>query len=165
MRAEDIKSWLKLSKPPERDTDPAAQPGPWNTLCELAQHLFRTQEIPQELAWQYLALLPKADGGTRGVGLLEVVWKLVEAIIDNRLKASVKMFPPAKSVGHATSFARLMHFNILSASLLRCGRQRRLQDGLRIHQVHQPEGRWSGRARGLLQARLQIRHGCIQTSG
>jgi hypothetical protein len=54
-------------------------------------HIFQTQEIPKELTWQYLALLPKADGGVRGIGLLEIVWKLVEAIIDNRISSSVQM--------------------------------------------------------------------------
>lgn len=38
-----------------------------------------------------LALLPKADGGVRGLGLLEVSWKLCEAIIDTRVQHRVKL--------------------------------------------------------------------------
>ena len=66
-------------------------PTPWLLVVELVQHMFTTGEIPEELMWSHLAILPKGGGGFRGIGLLETLWKLVEIVIDNRVKAKVKL--------------------------------------------------------------------------
>jgi hypothetical protein len=55
----------------------------------LVQHVFSTGEIPTDLAWSALVLIPKSSGGHRGIGLLESVWKLISSIIDARIKNSV----------------------------------------------------------------------------
>jgi hypothetical protein len=36
-----------------------------------------------------MVLLPKPDGSSQGIGLLEVLWKLLTSIIDGRLKAAI----------------------------------------------------------------------------
>ncbi len=95
MRAEHIKDWVKLAFPEEyyqgQGEPPPPQPEPFDALVELIQHMWRTGELPQELTWQCLACLPKPCGGTRGIGLLEIIWKLTEAIMDTRLKEKVKL--------------------------------------------------------------------------
>ena len=54
-------------------------------LLDIAQHMWRTEEIPQELGWAILVLIPEEVTDTRGIGLLETFCKLVEALIDTRL--------------------------------------------------------------------------------
>ena len=41
------------------------------------------------MTWSFLTLLPKSDGGVRGIGLLKTTWKVCEAIIDSRVKSMV----------------------------------------------------------------------------
>ena len=74
MKGEHIKEWLDLAypqqKPGEQDIPPA-QPEQWDKLVKLVQYIFETGDIPEELHWSFLATIPKPDGGTRGVGLIE----------------------------------------------------------------------------------------------
>ena len=42
--------------------------------------------LPTELIWTILVLLPKGYAETWRVGLLEVLWKIVEDIIDTQIK-------------------------------------------------------------------------------
>ena len=41
-----------------------------------------TGEIPQELGWTGLGLITKGNTYTLGIGLLETLWKVVEALIN-----------------------------------------------------------------------------------
>ena len=43
-------------------------------------------EILTELGWMILVLTPKGNTNTQGVILMETVWKVVEEIIDTRLR-------------------------------------------------------------------------------
>ena len=45
--------------------------------------------LPIELSWTILVFLPKCKVNNRGIGTLEVLWKVVEAIIDTRIKTAV----------------------------------------------------------------------------
>ena len=84
MRAEHVKAWLKLAQQEENpDTHH------WDTLVELVQHVWQTGEMPTCLTWSTVVMLPKASGGFRGIGLLEVIWKLIALIIDSRLKEGI----------------------------------------------------------------------------
>ena len=58
-------------------------------LVELAQHMWCTREIPQELVWKIMFLIIKGTTTTRGIDLLETLWKLVEALIETHLHASL----------------------------------------------------------------------------
>ena len=60
-------------------------------LVDLVQHMWRTGEIPQELVWMVLILIPKGTTDTRDIGLLETLWKVVEVLIDTCLRASPQM--------------------------------------------------------------------------
>jgi Reverse transcriptase (RNA-dependent DNA polymerase) len=56
----------------------------------MVHHIWNTGEIPTELTWTILVLIPKGDGTqTRGIGLNETLWKILEAIVDTRVKAAV----------------------------------------------------------------------------
>ena len=45
--------------------------------------------LPTELSWNILLLIPKGNTYTCGIGLLEFLWKVVEAIIDTWIKTAV----------------------------------------------------------------------------
>eukprot|EP00978_Attheya_sp_CCMP212_P020773 scaffold59934_cov26-Attheya_sp.AAC.2 len=55
---------------------------PWRKLVELVQHGFKTGGLPEAMAWSVMILLPKGDGDYRGIGFVEVIWKLIAAIIN-----------------------------------------------------------------------------------
>ena len=54
-------------------------------LVDLVHHMWRMGELPQELGWIILVLIPKETTDTRGVVLLETLWKVVGALINTRL--------------------------------------------------------------------------------
>ena len=57
----------------------------WRLLVKLCQHVWRTGEIPQRMLLAIVVLIPKGSSGDyRGIGLLEVVWKLLERVMDAR---------------------------------------------------------------------------------
>ena len=55
---------------------------------KLVQYIWETGEISYKILWVVVVvvLIPKESSGDyRGIGLLEVVWKLVERVVDKRL--------------------------------------------------------------------------------
>ena len=60
-------------------------------LVDIVQHMCHTRNIPQELEWTVLVLIPKGITNIRGISLLETLWKVVEALIDTRLLAILQM--------------------------------------------------------------------------
>ena len=60
-------------------------------LVDIVQHMWRTGEILQELGWTVLVLIPKWTIDTRGIGLLETLCKMVETLMDTRLRASLHL--------------------------------------------------------------------------
>jgi hypothetical protein len=95
MRAEHFHQWYNMAYPPttrkEGDKPAESQPGNWMALVHLTQRIFATGQLPTEINWSFLTLIPKPHGGSRGIGLLETLWKLVEAIIDTRIKRTVQI--------------------------------------------------------------------------
>ena len=63
-------------------------PERWQKLVETTQLLWHHREILMEMVWMILVLIPKGNTDTRRIGLLELLWKVVEAIIDTRLRES-----------------------------------------------------------------------------
>jgi Reverse transcriptase (RNA-dependent DNA polymerase) len=61
----------------------------WNQLVKLIQHIFRTGEVPQRLSFSNLVIIPKSDGGYRGIGLLEPLWKVISTIIKERCNENI----------------------------------------------------------------------------
>ena len=118
MKAEYLKDWDRLAHPEDFDHDPNApppdpKPEQWDRFCDLIWHVYSTGDLPQALPWSILACIPKSDGGRRGIGLLEIVWKVLEAIIDSRLKATITLhdaihgFTAKRGTGTATTEVKL----------------------------------------------------------
>ena len=53
------------------------------------RYIWEYSTLPTDLSWTILVLLPKGNADTRSIGLLEVLWKLVESIIDTWIKTTV----------------------------------------------------------------------------
>ena len=49
-------------------------------------------EIPQDLGWTVLVLIPKGITDTWIIGLIETLWKVVGALIDTHLRASLQLY-------------------------------------------------------------------------
>jgi exonuclease III len=107
MRVDHFKEWYAESvreKEPDRTR--------WDALVELVQHCYSTGNLPQEAAWMTTVLLPKTDGGVRGIGLVEALWKLLAAIINARLSTitfhdSLHGFRASRGTGTAIFEAKL----------------------------------------------------------
>ena len=92
MRAEDLNEWRRGAER-EETAERRGEPGyegagdRWRLLTQLCQRVWTTGEIPQRMLLAVVVLIPKGTSGDfRGIGLLEVVWKLLERVLDARLK-------------------------------------------------------------------------------
>ena len=93
MRAEHLKAWLRRAEEEEEEAEREGTEGlegagdTWRLLVRLVKHIWDTGEIPSQMLLTIIVLIPKGNSGDfRGIGLLEVVWKVIEKIIDARLK-------------------------------------------------------------------------------
>jgi hypothetical protein len=104
LQNDDIKKWAR-----EREEEPAARV----SFVQLVEHCFTQQEVPKMACFSTLVLIPKADGGVQGIGLLESVWKVVSMIIKNRMAVSISFditlhgFQAHRGTGTAILEARL----------------------------------------------------------
>jgi hypothetical protein len=90
MRAEHAKEWLRgihQKDDPERLGDGPGDGDHWRLFVQLVQAAWTHGEIPRQLLWIIVVLIPKGGGDYRGIGLLEPIWKVIERIIDHRLDA------------------------------------------------------------------------------
>ncbi|KAL7533855.1 hypothetical protein ACHAWF_011231 [Thalassiosira exigua] len=88
MRAEDLKEWLRgivEEEDPEKDGREGAGDR-WRLFVRLVRAIWEKGHIPRQLLWVVVVLLPKGGGDYRGIGLLEQIWKVIEGVIDTRLK-------------------------------------------------------------------------------
>lgn len=70
------------------------QPDVWDELVSLVQDVFDGKAVPQEISYEILCLIPKAERSKyRGIALLEVIYKLVSMIIHLRLQEVIKFHP------------------------------------------------------------------------
>ena len=69
----------------------------------------------EEDTWQAVVLIPKGGKDYRGIGPVEVMWKVVAAILNLRLTASINFhelfhgFRAGRGTGTATLKAKLLH--------------------------------------------------------
>ena len=49
----------------------------WDRVVDLIHTAFREGRLAEESTWQAVALIPKGGKSYRGIGLMEVMWKLV----------------------------------------------------------------------------------------
>jgi hypothetical protein len=110
LRAEHLKELLHQA---EREGATDDDKKGWEQVCTVIQHIFNTGEIPEEMTWSILVLIPKTSGGTRGIGLLEIMWKVISSIINNRLQESIPFhdslhgFRRSRGTGTASLNAKL----------------------------------------------------------
>ena len=85
----------------------------------LVQHMWEYSTLPTELIWAILVLIPKGNTDKWGIGLLEVLWKVVEAIVDNQIKTVVKFHDILHGLrakrGTGTSITELNMFQELAS--------------------------------------------------
>ena len=80
---------------------------------DIVQHMRQTGEIPQDLGLTVLIPIPKGITDTRGIGLLETIWKVVEALIHTHLRASLQFhdvlhgFQDGRWTGTSTMYLKL----------------------------------------------------------
>ena len=56
---------------------------------ELVQTAFRDKELAEKATWQAVVLIPKGKKDYQGIGLVEVVWEVVAAILNRRFTSSI----------------------------------------------------------------------------
>ncbi len=89
IRAEHIKAWLRGAKKeedPEYGANHIGAGKSWREFVEISTSVWATGNIPQQLCWVVTVLIPKGGGEYRGIGLLELIWKVMERVMDLRLE-------------------------------------------------------------------------------
>jgi exonuclease III len=110
MRAEHLKALLHRAVKENATEDDCLG---WKQICKTVQQIFETGDIPQEMTWSILVLIPKTSGGARGIGLLETMWKICSSIINKRLQEGIPFheslhgFRPGLGTGTASLQAKL----------------------------------------------------------
>ena len=109
MQSEHVKRWLAVAQKADKVGDTAggeetttetaegipettaAQEGTekWTRVLDLFQAAFREGKLAEEATWQALVLIPKGKKNYQGIGLVEVMWKVVAAILNRRYTASI----------------------------------------------------------------------------
>ena len=119
MRAEHIKGWIAAARIAEKgdtaDTekggqeDPREGAGNWTRFVDLVQTAFREGDLAEEANWQAVVLIPKGKNYYQGIGLVEVMWKVVVAIINRRFTATITYqdFLHGFRAGHGTGTTTL----------------------------------------------------------
>ena len=69
--------------------DPQEGADNWTRSVDLVQTAFREGELAEEATWKAVVLIPKGKKDYRGIGLLEVMWKVVAAILNRCFTASI----------------------------------------------------------------------------
>jgi hypothetical protein len=99
MKAKHIKVWLDeiqckekaAMENPGREADPGGG-HKWKIFIELIQAVWDWGEIPEQMSWMIVVLLPKGGGDFRGIGILDPFWKVVEKVMLCRL-GSIEFHP------------------------------------------------------------------------
>ena len=61
----------------------------WEMVVDLIQVAFREGKLVEEATWQVVVLITKGQKDYREIGLVEVMWKVVVAILNRRLTTSI----------------------------------------------------------------------------
>ena len=91
MWAEDIKSWLRGMER-EEEAERKGKEGhegdgdTWRLFVRLLQHVWNIGKIPRQILLSVVVLIPKGGNDYRGMGPLEVAWKVLEGVLDRRMQ-------------------------------------------------------------------------------
>ena len=61
----------------------------WDMVVSLVRAALGEGPLAEESMWKSVVLIPKGRGEYQGIGLVEVVWKVVAAILNYRLTDSI----------------------------------------------------------------------------
>jgi hypothetical protein len=112
IRVEHLRTWMSGAT---RAKD-QIYVGEWAMITKLIQMAFIGEDIPSAFFVGILVLLPKPDGDFRGIALLEVIYKLISSIINQRLAKGLNTklhdaihgFRSGRGTGTATIEAKLL---------------------------------------------------------
>ena len=85
----------------------------WGKVVELTHTAFRDGNLAEEATWQTVVLIPKGKGEFWGIGLVELIWKLLTLILHRQL-TTIKLhdvlhgFREGRGTGTATLEAKLL---------------------------------------------------------
>ena len=122
IRAEHLKGWLAAAKrggmaeEKGKEKTEAEEEGEelWGKVVEMTQTAFREGKLAEEATWQTVVLIPKGKGEFRGIGLVEVTWKVVAVILHRRLTTGIQLhgalhrFREGRGTGTASLEAKLL---------------------------------------------------------
>ena len=83
-------------------------------MVEIIQTAFWEGKLAEEATWQTVVLTPKGKKEYRGIGLVEVTWKVVAVILHSRLKTAITFhdalhgFQEGRGTGTATLEAKML---------------------------------------------------------
>ena len=86
----------------------------WTMVVDLLQSAFREGKLAEEATCQVVVLIPKGGKDYWGIGLVEVMWKVVAVILNRRLTASITFhnflhgFWAGRGTGTATLEVKLL---------------------------------------------------------
>ena len=86
----------------------------WTRFVDLVQTAFREGKLAEEATWKSVVLITKGKKEYQGIGLVEVMWKVVAAILNRRFTASITYhdffhgFRAGRGTGTATLEAKLL---------------------------------------------------------
>ena len=107
IRAEHLKGWLaaanrgKMAEEKGEEKTEAEEEGGdlWEKMVEITQTAFREVELAEEAMWQTVVLIPKGKKEYRGIGLVEVTWKVVAVILHRRLTTAITFHDALYQIG------------------------------------------------------------------
>ena len=78
----------------------------------LIQTIWMRGEIPRQMRWLIVVLIPKGGGDYRGIGLMEPMWKVLEIVMVSRMRAiefhdCLHGSVPKRGTGTATTEVKL----------------------------------------------------------
>ena len=86
----------------------------WERVAEILQKAFGEGRLAEKATWQAVVLIPKGEKDYRRIGLMEVMWKVVAAILNRWITASITFhdlfhgFQAGRGTGTTTLKAKLL---------------------------------------------------------
>ena len=103
-----IKAWYEAAYLEEGEGNEEAMKK-WKKIVELVQKCIGEEIIPQAFEYGILVIIPKDDmGGVRGIGLLELIHKLISQIINLRMSTSIQFCDKVHGFQKQRGFLQLL---------------------------------------------------------
>jgi hypothetical protein len=95
LNVDTLKQWFQGAYPERKDVQPdVVCVQNWAVVREIIVECFETGTAPTAFSLGTLIIIPKDDkGGVRGIGLLESIHKLISAVINLRMGATIEFCP------------------------------------------------------------------------